>query len=98
MPRTILFLVFFVVCACGQALAQFVDSKDISPLTQPARALLISPTASLETAKAKAVYNVRDYGATGDGKTLDSPAINRAIEECAKAGGGTVCLPAGTYL
>ena len=44
------------------------------------------------------VYNVRDYGATGDGKTLDSPAINRAIDACAKAGGGTVCLPAGTYL
>jgi polygalacturonase len=43
-------------------------------------------------------YNVRDYGAVGDGKTLDSPAINRAIEACARAGGGTVCLPAGTYL
>ncbi len=42
--------------------------------------------------------NVRDYGATGDGKTLDSPAINRAIDAAAKAGGGTVLLPAGTYL
>jgi polygalacturonase len=43
-------------------------------------------------------YNVRDYGAVGDGKTLDSPAINRAIEACAQAGGGTVCVSAGTYL
>lgn len=43
-------------------------------------------------------YNVRDYGATGDGKTLDSPAINRAIEAAAKAGGGTVVVTAGTYL
>ncbi len=43
-------------------------------------------------------YNIRDYGAVGDGKTLDSPAINRAIEACAQAGGGTVSLPAGTYL
>jgi polygalacturonase len=58
----------------------------------------MSPTAALAIGKAPAVYNVRDYGAVGDGKTLDSPAINRAIEECSKAGGGTVCLPAGTYL
>jgi polygalacturonase len=43
-------------------------------------------------------YNVRAFGATGDGKTLDSPAINKAIEACAEAGGGTVVLPAGTYL
>ena len=46
----------------------------------------------------RGVYNVYDYGAVGDGKTLDSPAIDRAIEACAKAGGGTVCLSAGTYL
>jgi polygalacturonase len=43
-------------------------------------------------------YNVRSFGATGDGKTLDSPAINKAIDACAEAGGGTVHLPAGTYL
>jgi len=43
-------------------------------------------------------YNVRDYGAVGDGKALDSPAINKAIEACAAAGGGMVVLPAGTYL
>ena len=43
-------------------------------------------------------FNVRDYGAVGDGKTLDSPAINKAIEACAAAGGGTVWIPAGTYL
>jgi polygalacturonase len=44
------------------------------------------------------VFNVRDFGAVGDGKTLDSPAINKAIDACAAAGGGTVYLPAGTYL
>ena len=43
-------------------------------------------------------FNVRTFGATGDGKTLDSPAINRAIEAAAQAGGGTVLVPAGTYL
>ena len=43
-------------------------------------------------------YDVRDYGAKGDGKTLDSPSINAAIEACAAKGGGTVTLPAGDYL
>lgn len=43
-------------------------------------------------------YNVRDYGATGDGMTLDSPAIDKAIAAASKAGGGTVILTAGTYL
>ena len=43
------------------------------------------------------IFSVRDRGAKGDGKTLDSPAINRAIEDAAKAGGGTVYFPAGVY-
>lgn len=37
-----------------------------------------------------AIYNVMDFGAKADGKTIDSPAINRAIEAAAQAGGGTV--------
>ena len=40
-----------------------------------------------------AIYNVMDFGAKADGKTIDSPAINRAIEAAAQAGGGTVYLP-----
>ncbi len=44
------------------------------------------------------VFDVRMYGATGDGKTVDSPAINKAIEAAAAVGGGTVRVPAGTYL
>ena len=44
-----------------------------------------------------AIYNVKDFGAKADGKTIDSPAINRAIEAAAEAGGGTVYLPAGEY-
>lgn len=43
-------------------------------------------------------FSVRDYGASGDGRTLDTPAINAAIEAAAHAGGGTVVLPAGDYL
>lgn len=46
---------------------------------------------------ASGVFNVRAFGAKGDGKTLDTTAINRTIETAAAAGGGTVHFPAGTY-
>ncbi|WP_158890117.1 rhamnogalacturonidase [Amycolatopsis anabasis] len=42
-------------------------------------------------------YDVRHYGARGNGTSIDSPAINRAIEAAAAGGGGTVYFPAGTY-
>ena len=42
-------------------------------------------------------FNVREYGAAGDGKALDTQAINRTIEAAAAVGGGTVYFPAGTY-
>lgn len=45
-----------------------------------------------------AAYDVKAFGATGNGTTLDSDAINRAIETAAEAGGGTINFPAGTYL
>lgn len=49
-------------------------------------------------ARAAADYDVREFGAVGDGKTLDHTAINRAIDSCVAHGGGRVVLPAGTYL
>ncbi len=47
-----------------------------------------------ETAK---VYNVRDFGAAGDGKTFDTSAIQKALDAC-RAAGGTAEFPAGNYL
>jgi polygalacturonase len=44
------------------------------------------------------MFDVRTYGATGDGKTVDSPAINKAIEAAEAAGGGTVIFPPGVYM
>ena len=44
------------------------------------------------------VFNVRDYGAKGDRKTSDQAAIQKTIDACSKAGGGTVYFPAGDYL
>ena len=42
--------------------------------------------------------NVRGYGATGDGSTKDTVAVQKAIDTCAEAGGGTVYFPSGVYL
>jgi polygalacturonase len=44
------------------------------------------------------VFNVKASGATGDGQTIDTQAINRTIDAAAAAGGGTVYFPAGNYL
>lgn len=43
-------------------------------------------------------YNIKDYGAIGDGVHLDTQAINTAIKAAADAGGGTVVFPAGNYV
>src|SRR4249920_3772171 len=45
-----------------------------------------------------AIYNVKDFGAIANGATLDSKAINRAIDTIASKGGGTLFFPAGVYL
>ncbi len=54
--------------------------------------------ALLTACSTPAEYNVRDYGAKGNGKAIDSPAINKAIRKAAENGGGRVVLPAGEYL
>jgi hypothetical protein len=55
--------------------------------------LVIVPTAN---AQPGGVFNVRDFGAKGDGKTLETEAIQKAVDAC--AGGGQVLLPPGNYL
>lgn len=50
------------------------------------------------TLYANGVYNIRDFGAKGDGETLDHISINKAVDVCANAGGGQVLVPSGTYL
>ncbi|MGD1079166.1 MAG: glycoside hydrolase family 28 protein [Candidatus Sulfotelmatobacter sp.] len=63
-------------------------------------ALIVLPESAIAEgdAESKPVYDVRAFGAKGDGKALDTAAINRAIEAAVTAGGGTVCFPAGSYL
>ncbi len=45
-----------------------------------------------------AVYNVTDYGAVGDGNTLNTLAIQQAVDACATAGGGKVVVPSGVFV
>jgi polygalacturonase len=55
-------------------------------------------TSTINHPAATAVFNVKSYGATGDGKTVDTPAVNKAIAAASAAtGGGIVEFPAGTY-
>jgi polygalacturonase len=54
-------------------------------------------SATLWSAGITSIHNVRDYGAVGEGKTLDTKAIQNAIDEAAKKG-GKVYLPSGVYL
>jgi polygalacturonase len=58
-----------------------------------------APHATRSTRAAEAnVYNVKSYGATGDGNSIDTQAINKAIDAAAATGGGTVYFPSGNYL
>ena len=62
--------------------------------------LLVSSAANLYGTDLpfNSTFNVRAFGAMGDGVHLDSPAIDQAIGAAAAAGGGTVLVPAGNYL
>ncbi len=65
------------------------------PLAETARA---QSAASHAAGSSVGIVAVTAFGAAGDGTTIDSPAINRAIEAAAAAGGGTVHFGAGQYL
>ena len=81
-------VVLAVASLCGLVLAGFVTSSPALALAAPA-----GPAAAQ-----RPVFNVMDYGATGNGTTNDTPAINQAITAANAAGGGIVEFPAGSYL
>ncbi|HEY9197460.1 MAG TPA: glycoside hydrolase family 28 protein [Mucilaginibacter sp.] len=54
--------------------------------------------ASVSSSPETSPYNVKLYGVKGDGKTIDTKGINKAIDAAAAAGGGIVYFPAGNYL
>ena len=78
--------------------ALFVIAGFLLPNAHSAIVISKSGPAPFSLSDDSGVYNVKAFGATGDGKTLDTPAINKTIEAAAAAGGGTVRFPAGNYL
>jgi len=62
------------------------------------RAALFSLFVSLGLCANAQVFNVKDYGAIGDGNTLNTIAIQKAVDAAAAKGGGKVVIPQGTFL
>ena len=60
--------------------------------------LVVTLIALSDSAPGSAVVSVTEHGAKGDGKALETQALNRAVEACAAAGGGQVRVPPGRYL
>src|ERR1035437_2563442 len=79
--------------AARAAVLSLVFGLFVLPL--PGRGHVYGQTAT--AAKTSTFFDVRSFGARGDGKALDSPSINRAIDAAAASGGGTVFFPAGKY-
>jgi polygalacturonase len=50
------------------------------------------------SASVPTAYNITQFGAKGDGKTLNTAAIQKAIDACSQKGGGTVIVPEGTWV
>ena len=55
-------------------------------------------SAASQASRGVRTYNIRDFGAKGDGQTLDTAAIQAAIDACTNDQGGTVLVPAGVFV
>jgi hypothetical protein len=84
----------------------FTRREWLGALSTPVLATTLSPSqaaaappvpSKLQDAGAR-LYNIRDFGAKGDGRTLDTAALQAAIDTCARDGGGTVLVPSGTFV
>jgi polygalacturonase len=81
------------------ALGRLAEAQQANPAkTAPVVAHPTARVVAKAAAKPRVTLNVRDNGATGDGKTKDTLAIQLTIERCSVFGGGVVVVPAGDYL
>src|SRR6185312_5612314 len=83
------------IAGCLLSLTGFAQSKTLNeyiaqaPFKMPAIAEPVFKTTT---------YNIKDYGAVGDGQTLNTEAFEKAINACSSAGGGVVLVPPGLWL
>jgi hypothetical protein len=74
---------------------QFTSQSGLADATQSSS---VVQGTDLNSESLNDYYNVKSFGAKGDGSTIDRLAIQNAIDQAAAAGGGVIYFPAGTYL
>jgi polygalacturonase len=70
----------------------------VSGLSSAAAAKTTRNSSGKEHDRGTRTYNIRDFGAKGDGSTLDTAAMQAAIDACSRDQGGTVLVPAGVFV
>jgi polygalacturonase len=95
MKQTFTCLSFLFLLLTGLSKQVIAQEKDIAYYT--AKAPFKMPTVPLPVFAEK-IFTVIDFGAVGDGKTLNTEAFAKAIDACSKAGGGKVLVPAGNFI
>lgn len=84
----------------GRSMPLLVAAAAGSGWLAPPRAAAVKVTVPVESDHLDGIrtYNIRDFGAKGDGVTLDTVAVQSAIDACHGASGGTVLVPAGVFV
>src|ERR1017187_9132802 len=75
-----------------------MDRRDIFTLGGVAALAARGAAQSSTHSESDHFFSARSFGATGDGKTKDTAAIQKAIDACTQSGGGIVYVAPGTYL
>jgi polygalacturonase len=84
--------------AAGASIGSGILAATGATSTAGAAAVSAKHTSMTDSDLGTRVYNVRDFGAKGDGATLDTAAVQAAIDACTKDQGGTVLVPAGVFV
>lgn len=84
----------FILNSCTPKKAAATDFGENFPMQQ----MLNIEKSIKEPVFKNKIYNILDYGAIADGKTMATASIKKAIETCSKNGGGKVLVPAGKFL
>jgi len=88
----------FIACITVAAMAQQTAMQSASASTTNKEPDWVKKTGAHQFPASKKQFRVNDYGAVADGKTINTKAIQTAIDACAAAGGGAVVFSSGSYV